>query len=55
MQTELLCAFETKTEGWLVDLKLVKVSCNFIAGRHPKVALLFWYFGGFLPSLTCDV
>ena len=30
----------------LVDRKLVKAPCNFIAG-HPKAALLFWFFGDF--------
>ena len=30
----------------LVDRKLVKAPNNFIAGR-PKVAFLFWAFGGF--------
>ena len=30
----------------LVDHKLVQAPGNFIAGR-PKVALLFWFFGGF--------
>ena len=30
----------------LVDRKLVKAPCNFIASR-PKAALLFYLFGGF--------